>query len=389
MHTKKRLLTPGPTPLPEKVRLALARDMLHHRKTDFRSIYQKTQHKLQQLFATEQPVLALSCSGTGAMQAAVNNLFAPGEKVLIASAGKFGQRWTDLARHRNLDVRHLSLPWGEAFNARQIQEILNQNPDVSGLLLQASETSTGVLHPIREIADLTRKQDVLLVVDGISTVGISPCPLDEWGIDCLLTASQKGLMLPPGLGLISLSEKAWQKVAQTAPRDYYFDLLLEKESCLKGQTRFTSPVNLILGLDAALEIFFEQGLENIYRKHWALTQMVRAGIKSLGLELFAPEHYTWGLTSIHLPSGIDSRQLLDKAHSDYGVIFAGGQDRLKNRLVRIGHMGHVDFADLLAGLYALRKSYLSCGGFSGSENYLEVALEAYEQALGNFKRPQP
>ena len=384
MHLKKRLLTPGPTPLPEEVRLALARDMLHHRKSEFRNIFNEVQHKLRKLFATEQAVLPLSCSGTGAMQAAVNNLFAPGEKVLVAAAGKFGERWSEIAKSRGLEVIQLNLPWGQPITAQEVLPYLDNHTDICGLLVQASETSTGVLHPVQEISALTRNRDTLLVVDGISAVGISPCPQDEWAIDCLLTGSQKGIMLPPGLALISLSQRAWAKVEQTRRSDYYFDLLLERENCLKGQTRFTSPVNLIVGLNKALDIFFSHGLEEIYRKHWALTQMIRTGVSSLGLELFAPTHYTWGLTSVRLPAGVDSGPLLSLALRNYGVTFAGGQGKLKNRLLRIGHMGHVDFADLLAGLYALRNSFLSCGGFSGSRDYLEAALAAHEQALKDF-----
>lgn len=381
MYAKTRLLTPGPTALPEEVRLALARDMLHHRKPDFRNLFADVLQKLKQLFVTEQPVLPLACSGTGAMQAAVNNLFAPGEKVLIGSAGKFGERWSELAQARGLKTTKLELPWGKVLSAQKIEEKLQDNPDVCGLLLQASETSTGVLHPIRDIAALTSRRNILLVVDGISAVGISPCPQDKWGIDCLLTGSQKGLMLPPGLALISLSQSAWEKVSCTKHRDYYFDLLLEKENCLQQQTRFTSPVNLIIGLKAALDIFCQQGLDAIHRKHYALTQMVRAGVKSLGLELFVPEHYTWGLTSILVPAGLDSKQLVNRAFKDHGVIFAGGQGEYRNSLLRIGHMGHIDYADLLAGLYALRNAYLNCGGFSGSKDYLECAMQAYEQAL--------
>lgn len=197
MLNKPRLLTPGPTHLPEEVRLALGRDMIHHRKDTFVRLMRRVQTQMQTLFATRQPVLPLSCSGTGAMQAAVDNLFAPGDKVLVVEGGKFGQRWTQIAEKNRLQVQRLEVQRGRAVNPDQVQAALNQHPDLRGVLVQYSETSTGVLHPIRDLGQITANNRVLLVVDGISGVGISPCPMDDWHIDCLLTGSQKGLMLPP------------------------------------------------------------------------------------------------------------------------------------------------------------------------------------------------
>ena len=203
MLNKKRLLTPGPTPLPEEVRLALAQDMIHHRKGQFKEIMQRVQSHLRELFGTTQPVLPLSCSGSGAMTAAVYNLFAPGEKVLVAEAGKFGERWVEIARSRGLECTVLSAPWGQAVKAGDVAAALDADPDIRGVLIQMSETSTGVLHPVREVAAITRTRNVLCVVDGISGVSLSPCPMDQWGVDCLVTGSQKGLMLPPGLALLA------------------------------------------------------------------------------------------------------------------------------------------------------------------------------------------
>ncbi len=379
--SKKRLLTPGPTPIPEEVRLAMARDMIHHRKDEFKAVMERVQEGLRYLFCTQQPVLPLSASGTGAMTAAVNNLFSPGEKVVVVEGGKFGKRWSDMAEARGLEVIALPLEWGNAVTVAEVENALFRWPDISGVLVQASETSTGVLHPVRELAALCREKDVLSVVDGISAVGISPCPMDEWGIDCVLTGSQKGLMLPPGMAFIALSARAWEKAEQVRPRDFYFDLPREKEKSAAKQTLFTSPVSLVLGLEQVLSMFREKGLENIFAKQWALTSMVRTGVQALGLDLFVPRSYTWGLTSISLPPGVDGAKLVDWAAREYNVFMAGGQDHLKGRIVRIGHMGYVDWGDLLAGLAAFRESFLRCGGFSGARDYLEQAMRAYCQAL--------
>lgn len=382
MTPKTRLLTPGPTPLPETVRLTLAMDMVHHRKPGFTALLGEIQTGLRWLFGTGQPVITLACSGTGAMTAAVGNLFAPGEQVLVVEGGKFGERWTEIASAHGLDAVVLSVPWGQAVTVGHIQKALAQHPDIKGVLVQASETSTGVLHPVRELAAFTRERDLMLVVDGISAVGISPCPMDEWGIDCLLTGSQKGLMLPPGLAFTALSARAWERVERVDPHHFYFNLRGERDKIVgASQTLFTPPINLLMGLHTCLGIFRETTLEGVFRHQWALTQMARAGARGLGLELLAKDHYTWGLTSILLPAGVDGSRLLQAAAERYGVVMAGGQDRLKGRMVRMGHMGHVDFGDVLAGLAALAGALALTGGYSGSRDYLERALAAYEGAL--------
>jgi aspartate aminotransferase-like enzyme len=381
MLQQERLLTPGPTPIPAEVRLAMAGEMIHHRKSAFKEILHKARGQLQTLFGTGRPVLPLSCSGTGAMAAAVFCLFAPGERVLIAEAGAFGARWGDIAASRGLDVVSLSAEWGQAVDPGAVQKILDEQPGIRGVLVQLSETSTGVLHPVEEIAGFTRQRDVLLVADGVSAVGISPCPMDAWGLDCLLTGSQKGLMCPPGLALIALSQRAWEKAAAVPDGCFYFNLLKERENLEKDQTHFTSPVSLILGLQTSLDRILSHGLEPVYRKQWALTMMARTGMKALGLRPFAPAHYAWGLTSVDLPAGVDGTELLRHMARDHGVIMAGGQGRLKGRIVRIGHMGWVDWADLAAGLHALAEALRACNGYTAARDYLESSLSAYRTAL--------
>lgn len=385
---KLRLLTPGPTPLPEEVRLAMARDMIHHRKAAFKALMAEVQAGLKVLFGTAQTVLPLTTSGSGAMSAAVFTLFASGEKLLVVQAGKFGQRFGEIARARGLETAFLTLPWGASVPPEAVAEALDADPAIRGVLVQASETSTGALHPIQQIAAVTRERpNILLVVDGVSAVGISPCPMDEWGIDCLLTGSQKGLMLPPGLALIALSARAWDKAEAVASSaagggEWTLDLRAELANAKKNQTRFTSPVSLIVGLAESLKLFLAEGLENVHRKQRALSRMTLAGIEAMGLEPFATDMPAWGLTSVKLPAGIDGQKLLEIAADTYGVMFAGGQDEYKGCIVRIGHMGYVDWGDLLAGLTAFHAAFIELGGCSPSRDFPLAAMQAYRRALG-------
>lgn len=381
MLNKPRLLTPGPTPLPEEVRLAMARDMIHHRKPAFLPVMEDVRAGLKYLFQTSQEVMPLSCSGTGAMAAAVTNLFAPGEKVLCVEGGKFGERWGEICdMHGQVAVR-LPVEWGTAVDPKAVAAMLDADPAIKGVCVQASETSTGVLHPVKELGRVTKGRDVLLVVDGISAVGISPCPMDEWGLDCLLTGSQKGLMLPPGLAFIACSDKAWAKCGQVKPSNFYFQLRAEHEKIKKNQTLFTSAVGLLVGLRESLKLFGDFGLDNVLRKQWALTMMARAGVSAMGLELLAKDHFTWGLTAIRMPLGVDGSAVVKAAASDYGVVMAAGQGHMKDQVVRLGHMGHVDFGDVLAGLAALRAAFTAAGGYAGCPDALEKAFEAYGKGL--------
>lgn len=381
MFNKIRLLTPGPTPLPETVRLALARDMIHHRQKDFMEIMAETQKKLRILFGAKGPVLPLASSGTGAMTAAIYSLFNPGEKVLVVEGGKFGERWREIAESRGLEPIILPVAWGEGAEPQAVADMLDRHPDIKGLCVQLCETSTGVAHPVGDMAALTAGRDILCVVDGISGVGIQPCPMDEWRIDCLLTGSQKGLMLPPGLALIALSDRAWAKAEKVKPGCFYFNLPKERKALEKGQTNFTTPVNLIFGLEASLDLLLANGMADVFAKQWAMTMLVRTGLADMGLELFARKNFAWGVTSVLLPQGVDGQEVLKLASEKYGVRMAGGQDRLKGRIARIGHMGWVDWADCLAALYALERSISLAGGYIGSRDYLEAAMRAYNAAL--------
>lgn len=381
MLNKTRLLTPGPTQLPDRVRLAMARDMVHHRKPEFKKLLHEVQCNLQTLFGTEGQVISLAASGSGAMTAAVANLFAAGETVISIEGGKFGERWGEICATLGVKAVTLEVPWGEGADVAAVEALLDANPAVSGILVQVAETSTGAMHPVRNLAALARRRGVLLIADGVSAVSISPCPMDEWGIDCLLTGSQKGVLLPPGLSFIALSAGAWAKAESIPCRDFYFNLVKERDSLALGQTNFTPAINLLYGLRESLEMLLENGLETVYKKQWALTCMARTGLTAMGFELLAKTHYTWGLTSFHLPTGITSGPLLAHAAANYGVVMAAGMGHLEASSARLGHMGWVDWSDIAAGLYALAASFRVLGAHIGMRDYLEQALEAYEKAL--------
>lgn len=381
MLHKTRLLTPGPTPIPDRVRLAMAREMIHHRKPDFTAIMARVNKGLAELFETSGPVITLAASGTGAMTAAVTNLFGPGDAVLVVRGGKFGARFGEIAEASGLAPHYIDVEWGKAVDPAAVQAALDENPSIRGVLVQYSETSTGVLHPVRALGHITAARDVLLVVDGISAVGLTPCPMDEWHIDCLLTGSQKGLMVPTGLAFIALSERAWQRAEATAHKPYYFDLPKERIKHAANQTRFSSPVSLIVALDESLAMMREYGYAQLFRKQWALTCMARAAAKAMGIAPLAKDRYTWGLTSLALPQPMNGGALLADMAARHGVIMAGGQDHLKGRIVRIGHMGWVDHADLLAGLAALADGYVRARGTLAGGDWVAPALAAYFAAL--------
>ena len=367
------------------MRLALARDMIHHRKPGFKKILAEIREGLGGLLQTAGPVVPLTASGTGAMTAAVTNCFAPGEKVVVVEGGYFGERWRHIAESHGLETISVPVEWGRAVKASEVEEALESHPDARGVLVQVSETSVGVLHPVRELAEAAHRKGALLIADGISAVGISPCPMDQWGLDCLLTGSQKGLMLPPGLSLIALSERAWARVEALQPRNFYFNLLGERKKLAEDQTLFTPAVNLFVGLHVSLRLFKEAGgLEEVFRKQWALTRLARQGAAAMGWTSWSRRASPGDSPASACPRVWTETNCFGSRAERFDVIMAGGQGRLKGRIVRIGHMGWVDWADVAAGLHALAEAYRSCGGYISCRDYLEQGLRAYEEALVSF-----
>lgn len=379
---KPRLLTPGPTPLPERVRLAFAQDMIHHRRPGFEKILLETETIFQKLFGTEQPALPLSCSGTRTMTVAVHSLFLPGETVIVVNSNKFGKRWSKIAAVCGLKVVEIGAAWGQAVTPAQVRQTFRERPEVKGVFMQICEASTAAQRPVEAVARLTRMREVLLVADDISAVGISPCPMGVWGIDYLLTGSQKGLMVPPGMALMALSAHAWKRVKSIPVSCLYFNLAGGRDNPLKGQGPFTSPVNPIVGLHESLSMLFEEGgLDALYRKQRALTRMVRVGALALNLPLFTPTHYAWGVTSIILPAGVDGDKLLRVTADEYSIVFVEGQDHYKGRMIRFRYMGWVNWADALTGLRVLTHGLCTSDGFGASRDYLETALSVYHRTL--------
>jgi len=349
---KARLFTPGPTPVLPQALKAMSEPIIHHRSADFMKVLEEARGGLKELFGTEEEVLILAASGTGGMEGVVANLFSPQEKVLVVRAGKFGERWGNIAQAFGLQVVPLDIPWGEAPTAEQIRNRLSSDPDIRGVLLQACETSTGVDFPIDEIARVTRSTDALLIVDAISYLGVSAFFMDRWGIDAVVTGSQKGLMLPPGLSFVSLSQRAWERQKKAMLPKFYFDFSKELKAIQKNQTAYTPAVSLIVGLREVLRYFHEAGKETIYAHYQRVSDAMRNAIEALELELFAKSPSN-GLVSISVPTNIDGKMVVTLLRDKHRIYIAGGQDELTGKILRISCMGHIDGFDIISVFSAL------------------------------------
>ncbi len=359
---KRYLLAPGPTPVPPEALLAMARPVVHHRTPAFSELFRSAAEESRVLFGTAEPVMLLACTGTGAMEAAVTNTLSAGDRVIVVSGGKFGQRWADIARAYRLEVVIIEVEWGEAVDPGRVAEELDRHPDTRGVLVQHSETSTTVLHPVEKLAELTRERDCLLIVDGISSVGVIDSRMDEVGIDVLVTASQKALMLPPGLALVALSEKAWTfNASSTLPR-HYFDLAKERDSVEKHTSAYTPAVALITGLAVVYEMIREAGgWQESYRRHRILAEATRKGVEAMGLSLLAPRSPSPAATGAWVPRGIDGGELTTHLREVMGVTVAGGQGKLAGKIVRLAHIGYADSFDVITGLSAVEMALAALG----------------------------
>lgn len=358
---KQYLLAPGPTPVPPRVLQAMALPIVHHRAPVYKEIFAEVRDGLKYLFQTQEEVLVLASSGTGAMEGAIVNLFSPGDKVIAVRGGKFGERWSDLGKVYGLKVIDVDVEWGQAVEVAEIAAVLEREGDVKAVLMQASETSTGVKHPVKEIAELVRdREDTLIVVDAITGVGVFALPMDEWGLDVVVTGSQKALMLPPGLAFAALSAKAWKFTeTSTLPR-YYFDFAKERKNALKGQNAYTPAVSLIIGLKEVLAMIKEEGLDAVFARHARLADATRAGVQALGLELFAPASPSNAVTAVKAPAGVDGQDIV-KVLRGKGVTIAGGQDHVKGKIFRLAHLGYAADFDVLTGLAALEMALSELG----------------------------
>lgn len=377
---KQYLLSPGPTPIPNEVALAMSETMIHHRTPQFNKVFEEARQGLKTLFGTNGDVLILASSGTGAMEAAVANLFSPGDKVLVINGGKFGERWLNIANAFGLDPVEVKVEWGQAVKVDVVEKQLKLHPDIQSVMIQASETSTTVLHPVKEIAKLT-KNGPLFLVDGVTAVGVLPVPLDEWGIDALVTGSQKALMLPPGLGFIALSERAWQKTKKAKLPRFYFDLNLERKNQAKGSGAFTPAVSLIFGLRASLNMMAREGFDRVYARHARMARATRAAATAMGLKLLAPDSPSPAATGIFLPKGLDADKVLDYLRDQMGVILAEGQDQLKGKAIRIAHVGYMGAFDVITAIAALEMALRKFGAEIPFGRGVAAAQEVLMEAL--------
>lgn len=359
MLKKNRLFTPGPTPLLPAAQTAMASYGAHHRTAEFRALFKSVLADVQEFIGTKNDVLVLSSSGTGFMEASISNLTSPGDHVLVLTAGKFGERWTSLAKAFGCAVETVSAPYGETFSLDEIR--LKLSPNIRCVYVQATESSTGARHDIEGIAKLVRAlPDTLFVVDAITGLGTSRLDVDAWGIDVIIGGSQKALMIPPGLAYGSMSERAWQRMESTTSPRFYFDLRKERKSAAKAETAYTPATSLFAGLAAAFEYVRQMGNGNLAAGRDALVAnaetcaaMTRAGVQALGLKLFAPSSPAGALTAVTAPPGADSTTICKRFRDQFGAVVANGQAEMKGQLFRIAHIGYYDYLDTIGVLAAL------------------------------------
>jgi len=350
---KQRLLTPGPTPLyPPALHAMMASDM-HHRTEDFRKAYRSCLADLKEVMGTSGDVLMFASSGTGAMDASVSNLFSKGDKVIVCCAGKFGERWAEIAKAYGLNANVITVPYGSVVTPEQVSAALAAEPAAKGVFVQASETSTGAMHNVEAMGRAIAKTEAIFVVDAITGLGTMPLDIDGWGLDVVIGGSQKAFMIPPGLAFMSVSPKAW-KLAETATLPhFYFNLKKEKKSGDAGESSWTPATSLILALAEALKYVKQIGMEHLVANAQMLAQATRAAAEKLGLELFAAASPGSSVTALKAPAGMDSGVIVKEFRSRFGSIIANGQGSMKGQIFRIAHLGYFDFSDLFAMIAGL------------------------------------
>jgi aspartate aminotransferase-like enzyme len=369
MLRKNRLFTPGPTPILPAAQTAMASFAMHHRTAEFRALYSRVLADMKDFIGTRNDVLVLASSGTGVMEGSVSNLTSPGDKVLVLTAGKFGERWRDLAQAFGCVVEVVSVPFGETFALDEIRQKLA--PDIRAVYVQSTESSTGARHDIKGIAQLVRKtgDDTLLVVDAITGLGTTHFDVDGWGIDVIIGGSQKALMIPPGLAYCAVSERAWKRMETAKSPRYYFDFRRERKAAAKGESAYTPATSLFAALGAALDFIRQMGDSDLVAGRTALienaelaAEMTRAGAQALRLKLFAPTSPAAALTAIQSPGGIDSGAIVKQLRDGFAAVVANGQGEMKGQLFRIAHLGYYDYLDTIGILAALEHVLKSVTG---------------------------
>lgn len=358
--TRPRLFTPGPVEIPARILRALSAIPPHHRTELFRGTYKRVTQAMRELHRTEGEVFLLGASGTGAMEAAVVNLMSPASRALVVVGGKFGERWMNLLKAYGVPYEKIDVEWGRAVDPAEVERALTRDPSIRAVFSTHSETSTGAIHDVQAIAKITKSRGVMLVVDAITGLGVHPLEQDAWGVDVIVCGSQKGLMIPPGLASVSLAPWAAQAIDQDGLPRFYFDLRRMRKSAPQGETPWTPAVSLVLALEEALAMIREEGLENVHMRHRRLAHAMRAGAQALGFRLFAanPSH---ALTALYPPEGVDASAVVKRLREVHGIVVAGGQDHLKGKIFRVGHMGAYDLGDVFVMIGALEECVAAFG----------------------------
>jgi aspartate aminotransferase-like enzyme len=378
MSSKRYLLTPGPTPVPPEVLAATARPIVHHRSPDFRPIYESCLARLREVFRTERDVLLFGAAGTGAMESAVAHLCSPGDRVLVVSAGQFGERWIAIASAYGAEVETADYAWGEVPAAEDVASRLQELGGAKAVLITHSETSTGVVCDVQALAAAAADAGAVSVVDAVSSLGAVPLETDAWSIDVVVSGSQKALMSPPGLSMVCASERAFA-AAGGSPR-FYFDWERTRKAQAKLDAPFTPPVTLVAGLDVALGLLLDAGLEAAFDRHRRLGRACREGAKAMGLELFSPDDDTSAVvTAIRAPEGIDATELVRGMRDRFGITIANGHGDLKGKIFRIGHIGYFDVFDITTALAAVELVLADLGADVERGVAVTRALEAYDE----------
>jgi len=357
---KQYLFTPGPTPLPPQVQEALGRPIIHHRTAQYRALFKRVLQALQTVFQTKQSVVVLTSSGTGAMETAVCNLLSPGDQAIVILGGKFAERWQELCQAFGVQVSAVPVAYGDAVDPERVRQALKQQPNAKAVFTTLCETSTGVVHDLQMVASMVRQTNAVLVVDAISGLLADDCQTDVWGIDVVVSGSQKALMLPPGLAFLSVSEKAWNLVKQSKSPRYYYDLRKYQKALADDDTPFTSSVSLVVALDEALKLILEQGVPRVLERCRIMAQATRAGCEAMGLSCFAKRPSN-GVTAINVPAGVDGKKLLKHIEERYRMTFAGGQGEMAGKIFRVAHMGAIAPFDILVALGAIELALLELG----------------------------
>ena len=375
--TRVRLFTPGPVEIPARILRALSQVPPHHRTEVFRATFKRVTEAMRELHRTQGEMFLLGASGTGAMEAAVVNLLQPTDQALVIVGGKFGERWMNLLKAFNITHETIMVEWGHGVDPAEVERRLNANPKITAVFSTHSETSTGSIHDIQAVARITRPRNVRLMVDAITSLGVHPLPQDEWGVDVIVCGSQKGLMIPPGLASLSLAPWAASAIDHAGLPRFYFDLRRFRKTAPQGETPWTPPVSLTLALEEALTMIREEGLENVHHRHRRLALATRAGAQALGYRLFAanPSH---ALTALYPPDGVDAAAVVKRLREVHAIVVAGGQDHLKGKILRVGHMGAYDLGDVLAVVGALEECVAALG--RPARGGADAAIQAWSAA---------